>query len=234
MKFLCLVFAMIVLLTGCAKTPPAADSIQNSSATSQPDSPPTTDTQESSPTSTPPVDTSEVNIGGGGDDLFCQKHNPAYHSIDSIIINHVGQDAFDEWLSSLPESPDGSCGRYVRKESNIIGVIEYFQIPKEFFTEKSSADIVMYSSEMIDAIYSGDQKQINEAFCGELAFVNDADGELYSIYWLAEHSAEDYIAADLPLDEVERILEKASEYSYYDTLAASAETAFDEAVELTK
>ena len=92
----------------------------------------------------------------------------------------------------------------------------------------------MYSSEMIDAIYSGDQKQINEAFCGELAFVNDADGELYSIYWLAEHSAEDYIAADLPLDEVERILEKASEYSYYSTLAASAETAFDEAVELTK
>ena len=235
MKTLCLIFTIAVLLAGCAQTSP--DPVQNSSASltsSQLDDSSTADSQESFPSSTPSIDTPATNIGGSGVDLFCQKHHLAYHSIDSVVITHVGQAAFDEWLASLPEKPDGSCGQYVRKESNIVDFVEYFQIPKDFFIEKISDDAVIYSSEMIDAIYSGDQKQINAAFCGELAFVNEADGELYSIYWLADHSAEDYVAAGLPQDEVERILERASKYSYYDALAASIKATLDEAVELTK
>ena len=63
--------------------------------------------------------------------------------------------------------------------------------------------------EQIDAIYSGDQKQINKAFCGPLALVGPEDGELYSIYWLADHNADDYLAAGLPLDKVRNIIEAA-------------------------
>ena len=36
---------------------------------------------------------------------------------------------------------------------------------------------------------------------------NENDGELYSIYWMAEHTAEDYIAAGLSLDQVQKVVE---------------------------
>ena len=121
---------------------------------------------------------------------------------------------------------------------------DFIRLTRDHLTEENLALIgltreqyyeqIGYTDAQIDAIYSGDQKQINAAFCGELAFVNEADGELYSIYWLADHSAEDYVAAGLPQGEIERILERASQYSYYDTLAASAKAALDEAAELTK
>ena len=64
-----------------------------------------------------------------------------------------------------------------------------------------------YTDEQIDAIYSGDQKKINRAFCGSLAVYNENDGELYSIYWMAEHTAEDYIAAGLSLEQVREVVE---------------------------
>ena len=69
-------------------------------------------------------------------------------------------------------------------------------------------DVLGYSLSEFDALYSGDQEQINRAFFGPLAFVNDADGETYSIYWLAEHTPKDNLAAGLPIDEVEAVIQR--------------------------
>ena len=68
-----------------------------------------------------------------------------------------------------------------------------------------------YTDAQIDALYSGDQAKINEAFCGEMAYYNPEDGQLYSIYWLSDHTAEEYENAGIPETEVERILGLAEE-----------------------
>lgn len=43
-------------------------------------------------------------------------------------------------------------------------------------------DILGYFPSGIDALFSGDQEQINRAFCGPPAFINHADAEIYSIH----------------------------------------------------
>lgn len=56
------------------------------------------------------------------------------------------------------------------------------------------------------------------AFCGPLAFVNDADGEIYSIDWLVEHTPQEYIDAQLPFDQVQAVIDKTAsdEFRFYD------------------
>ena len=127
---------------------------------------------------------------------------------------------------------------------NIVSFVQHFNIPKETFIELTRGGIEIlpedegrwvYSLEQIDAIYSGDQRLINETFCGPLAFVNEEDGELYSIYWLADHSAEEYAEAGLPMDRVAEVLTLAQE-EYASTsvaeLAESAEATLTEALAL--
>ena len=90
---------------------------------------------------------------------------------------------------------------------NMTWIMENYE--NEYYNKYSFTD------EQIDALFSGDQGRVNRAFCGPLAFINEADGELYSIYWLAEHSAEDYTAAGLPLEQVWKVaaLAQTEEFS---------------------
>ena len=66
------------------------------------------------------------------------------------------------------------------------------------------------------------------SFCGPLAFVNDADGEIYSIDWLVEHTPQEYIDAQLPLDQVQAVIDKTAsdEFRFYD-LAETAQQKLD-------
>lgn len=179
--------------------------------------------------STPSEDTPDI----GGEDI-CPIHKLMYHSYDNTLINYVGEENAFEWGASLP---------YIGWETmNIVDFVNHFQIPKETFIEltRSGLDdeflaeydgVTVYSMEMINAIYSGDQKQINKAFCGPLALVGPEDGELYSIYWLADHNADDYLAAGLPLDQVQTVVELAQteEYADWNYLGKAAEATLAEA-----
>ena len=106
--------------------------------------------------------------------------------------------------------------------------MERFQVDREDFTRCVHEDL---TDEQVDAIYSGDQKQINKAFCGSLALIGPEDGELYSIYWLADHTPEEYVAAGLPLDQVQTIVELAQtkEYADWNDLGKTAEATLAEA-----
>lgn len=148
-----------------------------------------------------------------------------YKSISSSLIGYVGQEAFEEWIGQ-------------EENINIFTFIQYFKIPKDIFTQlvrydltpefcesfapeltlSEIQDMLGYSFSEIDALYSGDQEQINRAFCGPLAFVNDADGEIYSIDWLVEHTPQEYIDAQLPLDQVQAVIDKTAsdEFGLYD------------------
>ena len=168
----------------------------------------------------------EENSGTDGGLGMCQEHTFSYHSIPGRLIDFVGGDNFYNWIDSLPN--DTHAPGYVVERFSIVDFVEQFNVSKEDFLETTRSwmtDEAMgrlgvtreeyqetygYTDEQIDAIYSGDQSQINEAFCGDLAYYNPSDGQLYSIYWLSDHTAADYQAAGVPVSEVERILDDAS------------------------
>lgn len=172
--------------------------------------------------------------GGADVEDICPVHKFLYHSYEASLLRFVGEEAVDQWAASLP---------YIGWETmSIVDFVDYFQIPKETFIELTRSDldadflaeydgITVYSLEMIDAIYSGDRRQINEAFCGDLALVNPGDGALYTIYWLAGHGAEDYIAARLPLDQVEQVVQRAlsEDYAAWNAFGRIAEKNLEQA-----
>ena len=175
-------------------------------------------------TSSEPEDTDNNEIGGSY--TPCTEHITSYHSVMLGLMVYVGQDNFDQWYETC--TPRDEYGR-VEEDFNIQAFIEHFQVPREAFeqiindwatdsrVEAFGGDreaFLMesgYTDAQIDALYSGDQAKINEAFCGEMAYYNPEDGQLYSIYWLSDHTAEEYESAGIPETEVERILGLAEE-----------------------
>ncbi len=143
-----------------------------------------------------------------------------YHTVDGNLIDYVGTEEFNKWIETR------------NANFTILDFIEYFKIPKDIFTELARPnltkeqqkalctsqkkdyslselqDILGYSLAEIDALYSGDQEQINRAFCGDFAFVNDADGKIYSIEWLATHTPQEYINANLSISQIETLIQK--------------------------
>ena len=152
----------------------------------------------------------------GGNDELCSEHDIDYHAIDNDLILYVGRENFTAWQDTL--NGWDSYGRY-HEEQTIDAFVNHFGISRE--TLVSMCDY--YSEDQLDAIYSGDQSQINEAFCGDLAYYNPSDGQLYSIYWLSGHTYEDYREADLPTIEIDKILTRAGEMGgIYAQLAETA------------
>lgn len=169
----------------------------------------------------------------------CTEHTLSYHSIPSTLTQLVDADEYYEWSEALFAESD----TYNRsgEEFTVIAFVQHFNISREDFTAATRdwmTDEKMqnlgttqeeylaeygYTDQQIDAIYSGDQAQINAAFCGDMAYYSETDGQLYSIYWLSDHTAEDYSAAGLPETEVTRILDAAE--SAGGQYAALAETA---------
>lgn len=174
-----------------------------------------------------------------GTPVPCTEHTLSYHSIPSTLTQLVDADEYYEWSEALFAESD----TYNRsgEEFTVIAFVQHFNISREDFTAATRdwmTDEKMqnlgttqeeylaeygYTDQQIDAIYSGDQAQINAAFCGDMAYYSETDGQLYSIYWLSDHTAEDYAAAGLPEAEVTRILDAAE--SAGGQYAALAETA---------
>ena len=182
--------------------------------------------EETGPEESSTETTVDENTEVGGGDNMCQEHTFSYHSIPGRLIDLVGEANFHNWIDSLPN--DTHAPGYVVERFSIVDFVDQFNVSKEDFLEATRSwmtDEAMgrlgvtreeyqetygYTDAQIDAIYSGDQSQINEAFCGDLAYYNPSDGQLYSIYWLSDHTAADYQAAGVPVSEVERILDDAS------------------------
>ena len=179
-----------------------------------------------------------LNQASDGSISICYTHNVMYHFIDGSLIDYIGMDVFNAWIDSLGYdfnewNSDENC--------NIVAFVEHFQISKETFIsltrEGVSEDfleehdgITEYSMEQIDAIYSGDPKEVNRVFCGPLAVYNENDGQLYSLHWIADHTAEECVAMGLPLDQVQRIVENAQTKDYWrwNELGKEAETTLEQ------
>lgn len=180
----------------------------------------------------------------GGSVDACAEHIYTYHSVDSSLVDYVGQNEVHEWYNAISAKDEYNR---VNEDSSILSFIQEFDIPKSTFievTRNSITDTLLdaleitydeylikygYTDEQIDALYSGDQAEINRVFCGDMAYYNEEDGQLYSIYWLSDHTAEDCAEAELPVEEVQRILELAqSAGSIYAMLAEEATSTVEE------
>ena len=236
-KILCAILTVTFLFGGCARQesslePPTLSStpeLSKDSVSTVNDSGNNSASQEST------ANTNEMEpVGGDGD--MCFAHNLMYHSISASLMDYVGYDLANEWEKGL-SSVMGECGAKMPEDFTIVNFVNHFGIPQDTFERvvwgnlseeflQEHAGITVYNQEQVDAIYSGDPVLIHKVFCGPLAFVNEADGELYSIYWLAEHTAEDYVTADLPAEKIEEVLLTAASKEYAtDTISKLAESA---------
>ncbi len=151
----------------------------------------------------------------GGED-WCFAHNLLYHTFDPLLVDYVGMDNFEAWM----EQDGEKCS------ANIVSFVQYFQIPEETLRElvtqsASGVDDAYYEAtgltpedvfgvtilndEQINAIYSGDEAKVETAFAGYLA-VDAEDRSRYSINWLENHSAEDYLKAGIKPESVDAML----------------------------
>ena len=200
--------------------------------------------EETEPSETEPsTEESAQETSPGGLDA-CTAHTPSYHFISVELMDYVGKESAHAWAESIARSNP--------EQMTILAFIEEYDIPKEQFialtqgtvtddyletlgmTREECYEEFGYTDQQIDALYSGDQAAVDRAFCGKLALFNEADGQLYSIDWLAEHTAEDYLAAGFPLEEVDAILENTSipGYDYRADLVEVITPVLEEAKEM--
>ena len=126
-------------------------------------------------------------------------YNDVYDSIPGELIGYVGNDAVSEWI-----------GIGFNPESNLQAFIEDFSLTAEeiraALTESGNTiDVYGLTDESLEALCSGDQAAINRTFASEYAAVSDS-GSIYTILWLAEHTAADYEAEGIPKSELESVI----------------------------
>ena len=128
-----------------------------------------------------------------------------YGNIPGELIDYIGADKFNAWVHNESYT----------KERNIQSCIEYFGLTKEDLTEAldppetDDTGFDLTVSE-IDALCSGDQAKINKTFASEYAAVSES-GSIYTVFWLAAHTAKDYKAAGLSESTVETALQNCAE-----------------------
>lgn len=254
------VLISILLLTSCGNrntTNGTSETLIETSVTESGESAPETSSAEESDvsvessetTSTETVNESESTTENTGNEDWCLMHNLVYHSFSPSFVNYVGQDNFETWIRN--GDANDICG------VNIIEFVKYFDISYETFMELYADETAgltdeyfeslagtgitrdnyygsyTFSQEQIDAIYSGDEAQIENAFAGNLSVTAD-DGNRYSLLWLEKHSPEDYLEAGISPESIDALVDEVntnSDYTKYRTeMQALSEQASQAAV----
>lgn len=103
---------------------------------------------------------SESGMKECGDIIECE-HTISYHSINSTLIDYVGQEEFNKWCASR-SNPDPYA---MSEDINIVNFIRDFNIPKDVFISDYYDTMDYYMEDYdIDLIYSDDDKAIEEYF----------------------------------------------------------------------
>lgn len=78
----------------------------------------------------------------------------SYHSIDSILIEYVGEENFMEWISER-EAQKSTAGVCPFNHVNIVQFVEDFDIPRQVFENLNSNFLELQYDYNLDAIYGG-------------------------------------------------------------------------------
>ena len=163
-----------------------------------------TTTSESSTVSTSSVYTEDVDLEAIGGDSTDWDYAYRYYDIPSELIKYVGNDDFQQWAAKD------------YKAVNIQTVIERYHLTYDDLisvlspSETSDPDGLCLSVSDVEILFSGDQAKINKTFASEYAAVSES-GSIYTVFWLASHTAEDYKAAGLSEGAVETALANCAE-----------------------
>ncbi len=163
-----------------------------------------TTTSESSTVSTSSVYTEDVDLEAIGGDSTDWDYAYRYYDIPSELIKYVGNDDFQQWAAKD------------YKAVNIQTVIERYHLTYDDLisvlspSETSDPDGLCLSVSDVEILFSGDQAKINKTFASEYAAVSES-GSIYTVFWLAAHTAEDYKAAGLSESAVETALQNCAE-----------------------
>lgn len=122
-------------------------------------------------------------------------------------------DAFDAARNAIPDPTDGELNAN-RQSLAALACIENGTLTEATLrTADKADDVILLSDADIAVLFSGDRAAIDRHFRSPYALY--ANGKLYSAYWLATHSAEQYAAENLPLAELEAL------YTFYQSEAAT-------------
>ena len=141
-------------------------------------------------------------IGGAGIDW---DYSFSYNVIPGELIDYIGNDKFSAWVSDSSYTAP----------HNMQTCIEYFDLTEDQVLEAlnppvTSDDPNFLSVSDVETLFSGDQAKINKTFASEYAAVSES-GSIYTVFWLAAHTAEDYKAAGLSESAVETALTNCAE-----------------------
>ena len=152
-------------------------------------------------------------IGDGKPLMFRSSFGIGYFAIPPLFVQHVGLDAFAEWVSSQNEynffNNDG-----VRLDFSFAKFLDDFGISKEGFRQicpitNENDGIWGISDEMMEAYYSESAEFIYGIFPNQYALLND--GKVYTPAWLATHTYTEYMDEGLSIDKILSTLEYWSE-----------------------
>ena len=133
--------------------------------------------------------------GTGGDEslpaYICERFIESM-GVSKALTDYVDEKtpgASDEWFSQFPHvDPEGTRDPY---DCNSIVFIQEMGLTREEVEKiNGQAQGLLFTTKELDAIFSGDEKQLNEVFASPLAIL--VDGYLYSPEWVATHTPEDY------------------------------------------
>ena len=159
--------------------------------------------------------------------------------MDGSLIDFIGADTFDAWWK-----------KNKGQDLSILNVVRDFQIPKETFLSVTRPELdeetleqlrsqgitleewYPYTLEEIDAIYSGEEATVNRVFCSPIAVFNEKDSQIYTLSWLASHTAEEYQSVGLSVEAIQEVLDRIQsddEYAEWRTVAKQVEPILEKA-----
>ena len=195
-KITALILLSVLLLASCGNS---SLTVSESSTTASESSTVSTFSE-----STADVYTEDVDLTAIGGDSTDWDYAYRYYDIPSELIQYVGNDDFQQWAAKD------------YKAVNIQTVIERYHLTYDDLisvlspSETPDPDGLCLTVSDVETLFSGDQAKINKTFASEYAAVSES-GSIYTVFWLAAHTAEDYKAAGLSESAVETALSNCAE-----------------------
>lgn len=125
---------------------------------------------------------------------------PEYGGIETRFISLVDKEEFEQWSQNFKHiNSDGNRNGY---EYNIYNFIKDFNISKdEFIRVNKDFGRSVFTDEQMDILFSADEEYILEQITNPYAV--RIGEKIYTPYWLATHTAEDYLAENISVSALE-------------------------------
>lgn len=151
----------------------------------------------------PPAFDGRSQSGGDENYIFYQTTDPRLGYIDMSLIDD--DEAFSEWIQKY--SAGGGVYTAVDESANLYSYIKAFDIDRRRVEEYSEIANDLngdgFTDEEIELIYSGTPEQVAEHFKSEYSLQKGKN--IYSLYWIYLHSAEDYEKAGITREDIKTV-----------------------------